>query len=86
MFINNKNSPKERKQVYIITMLSVCGCHPFQLLNQVTDFHKTLYECHTIGSYPYIVFFELPTISNKNMVGTLTYELGERLLPLYLGS
>jgi hypothetical protein len=46
-------NPKGRMQVYDITMLSVHGSHPFQLLKQVTNFRKTLYECYATGGCPY---------------------------------
>jgi hypothetical protein len=41
---------KERKYAYIITMLYVCPT--FQLLKNLTDFHKTLYECYAIWGHP----------------------------------
>jgi len=31
----------ELKYAYDITMLCVCVCHIFQLLNQLNDFHET---------------------------------------------
>jgi hypothetical protein len=39
-------------QAYEITMLSVCLCPSFQLLNQLTDIHEIRYECCAVRAYP----------------------------------
>ena len=39
--------------LWVHHVLRICICtSPFQLLNQLTGFHSTLYECFTIHDYP----------------------------------
>jgi hypothetical protein len=43
------------KQAYDIIILSVCPT--FKLLNQLTDFHKSWYECYATGDYSNLMHF-----------------------------
>jgi hypothetical protein len=59
----------KKLQVYALTMMPACGgsdgcvcvcmcvSQSFQILNQLTDFHKTMYECDDTWGYLHVTLF-----------------------------
>jgi hypothetical protein len=51
-----------------------------------TLFQKIWYKHFATGDHPDHIIFQLSTISNNNMVDTLTYELRRTLVPFNIKS
>jgi hypothetical protein len=63
-------------------IIMLCACvralgapHPYQLSNQLADFHEIWYESYVIADHLAVVIFNLLKVINNSMVNTLTYEM-----------
>jgi hypothetical protein len=45
------------REIMMLIRLPCCPCVPFQFLNQLTDFHKTLHECYATKDHLNAVLF-----------------------------